>query len=124
MPAEVGPHSMEYLSDQVRAFAEERDWTQFHSVRNLILALVGEVGELAAEIQWIGDDGVSVALRDPAKRETVSAELADVFNYLLRIADVLEVDLGSALLEKLEVNEKRYPRDKARGSSAKYTDYE
>jgi len=115
---------MEYLSDRVRAFAEARDWTQFHTVRNLILALVGEVGELAAEIQWIGDDGISVALRDPAKRETVSAELADVFNYLLRIADVLEVDLGSALLEKLEVNEKRYPRDKARGSSAKYTDYE
>jgi NTP pyrophosphatase (non-canonical NTP hydrolase) len=81
----------------VRAFADSRDWQQFHIVRNLVLALVGETGELAAEFQWIGDDEVVNALQGPTKREAVSLELADVFIYLLRLADVTGIDLAEAV---------------------------
>jgi dCTP diphosphatase len=112
------------LTATVRIFAADRDWDQFHSPRNLVLALVGEVGELAAELQWIPDAEVVERLADPNVKSDVAAELADVLNYLLRLADVLEIDLAEALTKKIALNESRYPVDKARGSSAKYTAYE
>ena len=116
--------SVAALTSLVRAFATSRDWQQFHSARNLVLALVGETGELASEFQWISDDNIVHALQDADKREAVGSELADVFIYLLRLADVLEIDLSEELKKKITVNEKRYPVDKARGSAAKYTAYE
>ena len=116
--------SVAALTSLVRAFAASRDWQQFHSVRNLVLALVGETGELAAEFQWISDDNIVNALQDADKREAVGSELADVFIYLLRLADVLEIDLSEELKKKITINEKRYPVDKAKGSAAKYTAYE
>ena len=112
------------LTALVRSFADSRDWQQFHTVRNLVLALVGETGELAAEFQWIGDENVVSALQDPDKREAVGSELADVFIYLLRLADVTGIDLAEELKKKIVINEKRYPIDKAKGSAAKYTAYE
>lgn len=112
------------LTALVRKFADERDWEQFHSPRNLLLALVGEVGELAAEFQWIGDNSVVTALQDPDKREAVASELADVFIYLLRFADVTGIDLASELTKKIALNEIRYPVEKSKGSAAKYTSYE
>ena len=112
------------LTDLVRTFAESRDWQQFHTLRNLVLALVGEVGELAAEFQWIGDDNIVKALQEADKREALGSELADVLIYLLRLADVSAIDLAEELRKKLETNEKRYPQDRARGSAAKYTQYE
>ena len=116
--------SVAALTSLVRAFATSRDWQQFHSARNLVLALVGETGELAAEFQWISDDNIVNALQDADKREAVGSELADVFIYLLRLADVLEIDLSEELKKKIAINEKRYPVDKAKGSAAKYTAYE
>jgi dCTP diphosphatase len=115
---------MDDLVESVRRFAADRDWDQFHSPRNLVLALVGEVGELAAELQWIPDAEVVERLADPKAKSDVAAELADVLNYLLRLADVLEIDLAEALIKKIAINETRYPVDKVRGSSAKYTAYE
>jgi dCTP diphosphatase len=115
---------IEVLKLQLREFAVSRDWEQFHSVRNLILALVGEVGELAAEFQWISDDDIVNALQDSGKRESVGSEIADVFIYLLRLADITGIDLAEELTKKLAINEERYPSDKARGSAAKYTAYE
>ena len=112
------------LQSQLGVFAQERDWEQFHSVRNLILALVGEVGELAAEFQWISDDDIVNALQDSGKRVSVGSEIADVFIYLLRLADITGIDLAEELTKKLAINEERYPPDKARGSAAKYTAYE
>ena len=112
------------LTALVRTFAEERDWEQFHSPRNLLLALVGEVGELAAEFQWIVDDNVVNVLEDPEKREAVGSELADVFIYLLRLADVTGIDLATELPKKIAINEIRYPVEKSKGSAAKYTSYE
>ena len=116
--------SVTELTTLVRAFADNRDWQQFHTARNLVLALVGETGELAAEFQWIGDDNIVNALREADKREAVGSELADVFIYLLRLADVLGINLVEELGKKIMVNEERYPVDKARGSAAKYTKYE
>lgn len=115
---------IEALKLQLREFAVARDWEQFHSVRNLILALVGEVGELAAEFQWISDDDIARALQDGDKRESVGSEIADVFIYLLRLSDITGIDLAEELKKKLAVNEERYPADKAKGSAAKYTAYE
>ena len=111
------------LQGKIRAFAVERDWEQFHLPRSLVLALVGEVGELAAELQWISDNQISDQLNDDL-RNRLSSELADVLSYTLRLADVLSIDLSSALLEKIEINESRYPANRARGSAEKYTAYE
>ena len=116
--------SVTELTTLVRAFADNRDWQQFHTARNLVLALVGETGELAAEFQWISDDNIVSALQDAGKREAVGSELADVFIYLLRLADVIGINLVEELGKKIMVNEERYPADKAKGSAAKYTAYE
>ena len=116
--------SVTELTTLVRAFADNRDWQQFHTARNLVLALVGETGELAAEFQWISDDNIVSALQDADKREAVCSELADVFIYLLLLADVIGINLVEELGKKIMVNEERYPVDKARGSAAKYTKYE
>ena len=124
MSKSLSESSIAELTRIVRAFADSRDWQQFHTVRNLVLALVGETGELAAEFQWIGDDEVGNALQDLTKREAVSSELADVFIYLLRLADVTGIELAEELKKKIAINEERYPADRAKGAAAKYTAYE
>lgn len=103
------------LQAAVAAFADAREWGQFHTPRNLILALVVEVGELAAEVQWAGEAEV-------AGSEALEMEMADVAIYLLRLADVLDIDLVGAIEQKLRVNEGRYPVEKSRGNAMKYTD--
>jgi len=117
-------NSLDDLTALVRRFADDRDWIQFHTPRNLILALAGEVGELAATLQWVSDSEVSEWLKSSENRSQFEAELADVCSYLLRLADQTGVDLGKALRAKMSVNELRYPRDRSRGSSGKYTEYE
>jgi NTP pyrophosphatase (non-canonical NTP hydrolase) len=119
-----GTKSVEKLSQLVRAFAEARDWGQFHTPRNLVMALAGEVGELAALLQWTPDDGIEAWLSDDSNRSALEAEMADVFAYLLRLADVAGVDLAAALSAKTQLNETRYPQDRAKGSAEKYTKYE
>ena len=121
---EHSTQDLESLKLRLRDFSGARDWEQFHSIRNLILALVGEVGELAAEFQWLNDEQVESAMLDTQKREAIGSELADILAYLIRIADVAKFDLESELMKKLKVNESRYPIDKSKGSSAKYTAYD
>lgn len=121
---DADPNSLDNLIALVRGFADNRDWNQFHTPRNLVLALAGEVGELAATLQWVSDSEVSEWLKSSENRSQFEAELADVFSYLLRLADQTDVDLGKVLRAKVLVNELRYPQDRARGSSGKYTDYE
>jgi len=115
---------LKYLSERLDEFARDRDWDQFHTVRNLILALVGEAGELAAEVQWVSDSDVESFLADPTQRSAIASEMADILNYLVRLADKLNVDLVEEALKKIDLNEDRYPVETARGSSAKYTAYE
>lgn len=98
-------------------FAEERDWDQFHSKRNLLLAMVGEVGEVAELFQW-QDDTFPVLESD---HERVSEELSDVLLYLVRLADKCRIDLSSAVFQKMAKNAEKYPVNTSKGRSDKYT---
>lgn len=106
------------LRDALRAFAAERDWERFHTPKNLAMALAGEAGEVIEHFQWL-DAAESAALPEPQRAE-VALELADVLLYLVRLADVLDVDLADAARRKIALNAERYPVDKARGRSDKY----
>lgn len=111
--------SLLVLRDQLRQFAQERDWDQFHSPKNLAAALVVEAGELLEPFQWLTNDE-SRSL-PPDQLKAVSEELADVLLYLVRLADKLDIDLVTAASDKLIVNAEKYPVEKAKGSSKKYT---
>ena len=114
------PDSLTQLRDALRAFATERDWDQFHSPKNLAIALSVEAAELLEHFQWMGD-GTSPPLSED-KRDEIRKELADVLLYLIRLADKLEVDPIAAANDKLKLNAGKYPADKARGTSKKYTE--
>ena len=104
----------------LRQFAADRDWDQFHSPKNLAMALTVEAAELLEHFQWL-KEGTAAEL-PPEKMEQVREELADVLLYLVRLADKLEVDLLEAAREKLKKNAEKYPVEKARGSAKKYTE--
>ena len=112
------PDSIDDLSRAVRAFAEERDWTQFHSPKNLASALVVEAGELLEPFQWLTEEQ-SRAL-PPEKLQAVADEMADVLLYLVQLSSALNVDLLAATRAKLQRNATRYPAALARGTSRKY----
>lgn len=114
--------SLDDMVSRISKFAIERDWDQFHSVRNLILALVGEVGELAEIMQWVPDEKTDEFFDDAKNRLRFEEELADVLIYLLRLASIRNIDLEGALSRKLKNNEEKYPVAKSRGSAKKYTE--
>ncbi|WP_427885458.1 nucleotide pyrophosphohydrolase [Kribbella sp. GL6] len=97
------------LRDRMRTFTEERDWDQFHDPKSLILALVGEVGELAELFQWLPADTARDRAQEPHLHQRTGEELADVLLYLIRLADVLDIDLAQAALHKLEDSTTRFP---------------
>jgi NTP pyrophosphatase (non-canonical NTP hydrolase) len=105
------------LKERLRAFVDERDWEQFHSPKNLAMALSVEAAELMEHFQWLSEQQ-SQAL-SATQREQVALEMADVFLYLLRLADRLDVDLVASACHKISLNEQKYPADKARGRSGK-----
>ncbi len=113
--------SLDNLRNRINQFVEQRDWQQFHSPKNLAMALIVEAAELAEHFQWVTQQE-SYELSSE-KREQVSHELADTFVYLLRIADVLDIDLIQAANTKMDLNAKKYPVEKVRGRNNKYTDY-
>lgn len=104
-------------------FSRERDWGQYHTPRNLTLALVGEVGELAEIFQWKGEVAEGLPEFTSKDRKALEEELSDILIYLVRLADKCHVDLPSAVLKKIELNRLKYPVEKAIGSSRKYTEY-
>jgi NTP pyrophosphatase (non-canonical NTP hydrolase) len=106
------------LAKQLHQFAQERDWQQFHSPKNLASALIVEAGELLEHFQWMSE-AQSRAL-PPEKLEAVGAEIADVLLYLVQLSQVLGIDPVKAAQDKMQVNAHRYPVDRARGSSKKY----
>jgi NTP pyrophosphatase (non-canonical NTP hydrolase) len=112
---------LEQLRVLVRQFAEERDWDQFHTPKNLSAALCVEAAELLEHFQWL-ERGDAAEL-GPAKLEQVRHEMADVLVYLVRLADKLEVDLQAAVRDKMVLNRAKYPADKVRGDARKYSDY-
>lgn len=108
------------LQRRLRDFAQVRDWEQFHSPKNLVMALSSEVGELVELFQWLTPEESHTMMQDERRARAVEAEMADVFSYLLRLADVLGVDLESALNKKIDSNESRYPVELSRGRAVKY----
>jgi NTP pyrophosphatase (non-canonical NTP hydrolase) len=112
--------SLEELAGRLRKFAADRDWEQFHSPKNLAMALSVEVSEIVEHFQWLTEEQ-SLHL-PPEKLEQVREEIADVLIYLVRLADRLEVDPLRSAYDKLEANQVRYPADKARGTAKKYTE--
>lgn len=114
--------SLRLLRARINAFVAERDWAQFHTPKNLAMAMIVEAAELVEQFQW--DTPADSQILTPEKREAVSHELADTFVYLLRIADVLQIDLIAAAHQKIDLNAIKYPVEKAKGSNAKYTAYE
>ena len=113
--------SLENLRNKINQFVSERDWAQFHTPKNLAMAMIVEAAELVEQFQW--DTPLESQHLTPEKREAVSHELADTFVYLLRLAEVLKIDLISAANEKIKLNALKYPIEKAKGSNAKYTQY-
>lgn len=109
------------LRDKLRTFAEARDWDQFHSPKNLNMALMVEVAELMEHFQWLTEEQSGNLPLD--KKAFVAEELADILLYLIRLADKLEVNLNDAALLKMEKNALKYPADKVRGSAKKYSEY-
>ncbi|WFE40274.1 nucleotide pyrophosphohydrolase [Micromonospora sp. WMMD998] len=110
---------MDDLTARVRAFAEERDWQQFHTPKNLAMALAGEVGELVAEFQWLTPEQADAVMDDAEAGARVRAEIGDVMIYLTRLADVLGIDLAEAALDKLAEVAVRYPAQEVSGSANK-----
>lgn len=114
--------SLVNLRHRIDQFVQERDWAQFHTPKNLSMAMIVEAAELVEHFQWSTPEESQQLT--PEKREAVSHELADTFVYLLRIAEVLNIDLIEAANAKIDLNAKKYPVEKVRGSNAKYTKYE
>ena len=116
------PDSIDALSARVRAFAQARDWEQFHSPKNLAMALAGEAGELLEHFQWLTQEQ---SQNLPAeKRDEVALELADILIYLVRTADRLDIDLLDAAARKIAINESRYPVQLVRGKADRASEYD
>ncbi|XP_054460326.1 glutamyl-tRNA(Gln) amidotransferase subunit B, mitochondrial [Anoplopoma fimbria] len=104
-------------------FTDERDWNQFHQPRNLLLALVGEVGEVSELFQWRGEVAEGLPDWTESEREQLGQELSDVMIYLVELAEKCRVDLPQAVLRKMALNRLKYPASKVHGSAKKYTEY-
>ncbi len=114
--------SLEQLRTRLAEFAAERDWDQFHSPKNLSMALIAECAELVEHFQWLSESQ-SWSLSE-TKRSAVREELADILIFLVRAADKLDVDLIEAALDKIRINEERYPADRVRGDARRASEYE
>ena len=114
--------TLTHLRDRLRAFAEERDWEQFHTPKNLVMALMVEVAEVMEHLQWVG--GEESCDLSGSVREALSEEIGDCLIYLVRLADRVGVDPVAAAHAKIEVNAAKYPAARVRGSAAKYTSYD
>jgi len=113
--------SLDALNERLLRFARERDWEQFHSPKNLVMALAGECGELIEHFQWL-NEAQSTSL-PPEKRQAVAQEMADILIYLIRLSERLGVDLIAAAYDKIALNEARYPAHKVRGDARRASEY-
>ena len=96
------------LKAEIKAFADSRDWEQFHTPKNLSMAVAGEAGELVSEFQWLTAEESKLSKLSPEKLSDIELEIADVAIYLIRLADVLNVDVASVVRKKLSINESRF----------------
>ena len=99
---------LEHMRVNLRAFAEARDWPQFHDPKNLAMAVASEAGELLAELRWLSSSESTPEALSAEQREAIRLEMADILIFLVRMADVLEVDLAAAVADTMEINEDRF----------------
>ena len=114
--------TLDELSRQLLEFARERDWEQFHSPKNLSMALAGEAGELLEHFQWLSE--AQSASLEADKKNAVALEMADILIYLLRLAERLDIDLLETAQRKIAINEQRYPVERVRGDARRAEEYE
>lgn len=107
--------SLRQLTERIRSFSQERDWEQFHDPKSLILALVGEVGELAELFQWVPAEAAKEHFENERRKQRAGEEIADVLIYLLRLADVLGVDVGPRTHDKLSDSARRFAAAQVHG---------
>lgn len=110
------------LADKLADFADQRDWEQFHSPKNLSMALTVEAAELQEHFQWLSDEASRDI--DAKKLAAIRDEIGDVLIYLVRLAEQFQIDLVEAASDKFAINEQKYPADRVRGKAKKYTEYE
>nr|WP_305800394.1 nucleotide pyrophosphohydrolase [Thiolapillus sp.] len=113
--------SIQELNERLLRFARERDWEQFHSPKNLSMALAGEAGELLEHFQWITEEQSQNL--DEDRKEAVALEMADIFIYLVRLAERLDINLLDAAWQKIAINEKRYPVEQVKGDARRAEEY-
>jgi len=114
--------SLAALNQRLLDFARERDWEQFHSPKNLAMALIAECAELVEHFQWLTEEQSQALSTD--RREEISLEMADILIYLIRIAERTDIDLIDAANRKIAVNERRYPSARVRGDARRASEYE
>lgn len=107
----------------INKFSTDRDWDQFHSIKNLSMALNVEASELTEIFQWMNEKDSNNVAQNPAELQKVKEELADIFVYMLRISSKLNIDLEEVVISKMLLNEKKYPVDLVRSNSKKYDEY-
>lgn len=112
-----------HLNELINQFVTERDWDQFHSLKNLVMALGVECAELSEIFQWESEAASNQIMQDEKKKERVEEELADIFYYLLRLSHKTNINLEEALLKKLKKNADKYPVELAKGNSKKYNEF-
>jgi dCTP diphosphatase len=110
------------LRERVLAFVRERDWEQFHSPKNLSMALAAESGELMEHFLWASPEESRVIAADPGKRARIAEELADVVIYALEFANATGLDVAASIEAKMAANARKYPVEKSKGRSDKYTE--
>ena len=108
------------IKNDLRKFAEDRDWEQFHSPKNLTMALSGEVGELSEIFQWLSEEQSKKENINDEDLEKVREEVADILLYIIRLSDKLDIDLEHAVLDKLKINKEKYPIELSKGNATKY----
>ena len=109
---------MDELKRKLRDFATKRDWDQFHSPKNLAMALSVEVAELVEHFQWLTEE--QSYIKDPEKLEEIKQEIGDILIYLTRLSDKLGIDLLEAAKDKIKINDKKYPVELSKGNARKY----
>ena len=107
------------LQKKLKKFSSDRDWEQFHNPKNLATALSVEASELLEIFQWSNTGGLD-EIKDQQIREEIEEEIADILNYIIRLSDIMDINLEQVAYKKIEKNEIKYPIDKYKGSARKY----
>lgn len=111
------------VKKMLQDFADVRDWGKYHTPKNLAMSLACEAAELLEIFKWHTDAEAANAKHDPTLKEQAEHELADILMNLIRVADLMDINLSQAVIKKNQINNQRYPADKVRGSAKKYTEY-